>query len=106
MKLHINYISKLWSYLQKLMRSKGEGYLLTGKMLLLILLQGGCQEGRGQDMGQVTVLVKPVHNYKQVQPCRIHNFVKTIYDKFRQFFIYCSCHFIFFVCKIFLIIFF
>ena len=73
-KIHIKYISKLWSYLQKLMRSKGEGYLLVGKMMMVILLVG-YQKGRAQDIGQVTGQVKPVHNYKLYEAVQVQNFV-------------------------------
>lgn len=49
-KIHIKYISKLWSYLQKLMRSGGEGFLLVGKMMMVILLVMGVKEGKGQEI--------------------------------------------------------
>lgn len=51
MKLHIKYISKLWSYLQKLMRSGGEGYLLVGKFFVAVLMvMGSVKVGRGQEI--------------------------------------------------------
>ncbi|MEN5376515.1 TlpA family protein disulfide reductase [Sphingobacterium kitahiroshimense] len=56
MKIHIIYISKLWSYLQKLVRSKGEGYLFVGKFFVAVLLVVGSVNGvRGQE-------IKPLKN--------------------------------------------
>ncbi|MCW2262099.1 MULTISPECIES: TlpA family protein disulfide reductase [Sphingobacterium] len=50
-KIHIKYISKLWSYLQKLMRSGGEGYLLVGKFFVAVLLvMGSVKVGIGQEI--------------------------------------------------------
>lgn len=69
------YSISFWKLIQKLFKSKGEGYLLSGKMLILVLLLVGYQEGRGQDMGQVNGLVKIVHNYKFYEAVQVQNFV-------------------------------
>lgn len=44
------YISSVWSCLQKLFKSSGEGFLLLGKVLVVVVLVVGYGESRGQEL--------------------------------------------------------
>lgn len=68
------YKIALWSCLQKLLRSGGEGFLLVGKVLVVVLLVMSVKEGKGQEIDQITGQVKPVHNYKLYEAVQVDNF--------------------------------
>ncbi|MDH5828721.1 TlpA family protein disulfide reductase [Sphingobacterium faecium] len=67
------YISSVWSCLQKLFKSSGEGFLLTGKMLLLLLVFG-LSDVQAQGIDQITGQVKPIYNYKLYEAVQVQNF--------------------------------
>lgn len=49
------YSTSFWKLIQKLFKSKGEAFLLVGKMMMVILLVVGKSEGRAQEVEALRV---------------------------------------------------